>query len=340
MSARGRFSLGEIRQRFFMRLLARIGEPAYSWLKAVFNRLAFLRNPEKISHPCVNGGLHPEKTIYVIDDLSPFVGLATWYDNVLGGMERAVRMGWIPVVVCGDSSGNESGNSDDRGDWYTYFRAVSEVAPEDLPRCRNVVRPTSHIRVHKRYNPQEIAMRHRLAEKAAFNESTLKFIKPRFDVLFGTVAPEDCVGIYFRGTDYRKKNSYCPAGHPAVLEYEEFFDRIIRVLKRWNVPGDQGDRLFFVSDEQEAVESFVNRFPKGRYVVKPRFSAKCFLPNTPIRVPEGTTFRENNLMYLLDLYALSRCGWLIGPMNGGLMMALNMNGNRYKGVHVLNTGVN
>ena len=45
-------------------------------------------------------------------------------------------------------------------------------------------------------------------------------------------------------------------------------------------------------------------------------------------------------MYLLEIHALARCGYLIGGVNVGVLMALNLNGNRYKGVHVLDTGVN
>ena len=48
----------------------------------------------------------------------------------------------------------------------------------------------------------------------------------------------------------------------------------------------------------------------------------------------------NNFLYVLEIYALARCDYLIGGVNGGVLMALNLNGNRYKGVHVLNTGAN
>ena len=43
---------------------------------------------------------------------------------------------------------------------------------------------------------------------------------------------------------------------------------------------------------------------------------------------------------MLEMYVLAKCDYLIGGVNGGVLMALNLNGNRYKGVHVLNTGVN
>jgi len=57
------------------------------------------------------------------------------------------------------------------------------------------------------------------------------------------------------------------------------------------------------------------------------------------RLPH-TTPKENNFLYLLDIYALSKCQYLIGGVNGCVLMALNLNGNRYRDVDILNTGVN
>ena len=328
----------EFLQRLLLRILARIREPWYSWCKCISNLILLLRNPEVEEHPGGPKGILPERTIYLIDDFPYNVGLATWYDNVLGRMERAERRGWIPVVAKATLS-DATRDIVERGDWYDYFTPVSEVSPSDISRCANVVRAKPLQMVHKRFNRSEISIRHRLSKKAAFSDDTMNFILPRFEELFRGGA-EECVGIYYRGTDYRRQGGYCPTGHAVALEYDAFMRRIERVLQGWNIPIGKGEKMFFVTEEQDALNAFIAQYPAARFFTKPRFARADVKTKTPMHVPVGTTFRENNLMYLLDLYALSRCGYLVGPINGGLLMALNLNGNRYKGVHVLNTGVN
>lgn len=332
-------SLHERFQMLVMRVLARVPEPWYSWLRDVSNAITFLRRPERVAHPGGDNGLHPDRTFYVINGLAGSVGLATWYDNVLGGMKRAARKGWIPVVARGVTPFGRGGTEDERGDWYTYFAPVSPYSPDDILKFRNVVVTVPHQRVHKRWNRREIAVRHKLSLSAPLNAQAREFVESRSRLLFPD-GVDGFTGIYFRGTDYRARDGYCPAGHPAVLEYGHFMDMVEAVLKGWGLQPGRGERLFFVTDEQEALDAFLERYPLAKYIDKPRFSIKGFHTNTPCHVPEGLTFKENNLLYLLDLYALSRCGYLVGPMNGGLMMALNLNGNRYRGVHVLDTGVN
>lgn len=325
--------------RVFFRILARIPEPLYSWLKDADNWFSLLRCPELVEHSCESeGGLHPDKTIYVIGDFSYSVGLASWYDNVLGRMKRAQRKGWIPVVARTAPDAG-SGEVAERGDWYEYFSPVSDVSPDDVQKCANVVRARPLQMIHKRFNRREIAIRHSMSNCASFNHKTMDFILPRYKSLFGDKGG-DFVGIYYRGTDYRKEGDYCPAGHAAVLEYDAFIDYIEHVLAGWHVSAQKGERLFFVTEEDEALKAFLGRFPLANYFQKPRFMRGEIKTKTPMHVPHGTTFKENNRMYLLDLYSLSRCGYLIGPMNSGLLMALNLNGNRYKGVHIMKTGVN
>ena len=100
----------------------------------------------------------------------------------------------------------------------------------------------------------------------------------------------------------------------------------------------------FTTEEQEALLSFLKRFPNCHYVHKERFSD--FDYDKPDNVYLcfhhllNTSPLENDLNYLLEIKAIARCDYLIGGYNGRVLAACNYNGNKYKGVHILKTGVN
>ena len=119
-----------------------------------------------------------------------------------------------------------------------------------------------------------------------------------------------------------------------------FCDTVERDMRKWGVDVGDGSHIFVVTEEQEALDRIKQRFPKCRYVEKERFSNfKKGKYLCSLRLPTMTP-KMNNFMYMLEIYALAKCDYLIGGVNGGVLMALNLNGNRYKGVHVFNTGVN
>ena len=291
--------------------LGTIQEPWYTWINDLANAWILFRNPEKVTHP---GTLHPDKTFYVIRDLPHYVGLAGWHNRVLGYMLRAERKGCIPVVehLPDPKTGDpESG----RGNWYSYFTAVSRYDPKDTHTFSNVVHVVNMVAIHKRYNRNKIALRHEISQHARLNEQSSSVIYPRYRILFPDGAAR-YVGIYFRGTDYRVKGAWKPVGHAAVPEYGAFAEEAETAMRKCGLDIGYGERL------------------------KPRFSQFKFGVNLPSQIPPDSTQRKNNLLYLLDIYTLSCCDYLIGGVNGGVLMALNLNGNRYKGVHVFNTGVN
>ena len=316
--------------------LGTVQEPFYTWLNALANAWILFRNPERVSH---HGSLYPDKTFYIIRDLPYSVGLAGWYDRVIGYVLRARKKGWIPIVV--QSEDLKAGDAENgRGNWYSYFDAVSPYHPEDVYGFANVVESVMHGVIHKRYRRAVVRIRHEVSASIALNAETQDFVESRLRDLFGRLPTRNVVGVYFRGTDYRKTSEWKPTGHAVVPGYEVFCAEVERSLHNWNVYFADGRNLFVVTEEQEALDYFLRRYPRMTYVVKPRFSNFRFGVRLPDQTPGELSHRENNRLYLLDIYALARCDYLIGGVNGGVLMALNLNGNRYKGVHVLNTGVN
>ncbi len=173
--------------------LGTVPEPFYSWLNSTANAWIRFRHPERIVHP---GTLHPDKTFYVIRDLPYHVGLAGWYDRVLGYMIRARKKGWIPIVdhrpdpKAGDPKTG-------RGNWYSYFTGVSEYNPDDINGFANVVFAVMQGVIHKRYNRAEIARRSQMCGLAKLNDRASSFVESRYKEMFPQ-GSDGYVGVYFR----------------------------------------------------------------------------------------------------------------------------------------------
>ena len=305
--------------------LGTIQEPFYTWFNAAANWLIRVGHPERVTHP---GTLHPDKTFYIINDLPPGVGVAGWHDRVLGYILRARRKGWIPVV---DS---QPPAQVDDGDWYAFFSRVSEFSVEEALVSRNVVFATKQGMIHKRYSRRNIRNRNKMCSIVRLSDEAQRFVDERMPLLFKDSAGE-MVAVRFRGTDYR-----FATGHAKVPDVEAFCDTVESDMKKWGVPIGKGEHIFVVTEEQEALDAIRRRFPACGFVEKERFENVASGKYLCYRRLPSITPKMNNLFYLLEIYALARCDYLIGGGNGGVLMALNLNGNRYKGVHVLNTGVN
>lgn len=311
-------------------LLAKVDEPFYGPVNRLVNFLVRIRNPERVRHL---GELHPDKTFYVIRDFSESVGLAGWYDRALGYLDRADRKGWIPVVEA-----QPPAQSDD-GDWYVFFKGPSIYPLDEVLHSRNVVFATMQGMIYKRYNPKNVARRHLLARKIPVSDEVRKFLDERLEPLFEGM-PRPIVAVRYRGTDYRAGEDYCPIGHAKVPREDLFCDAVEMDLGRWGVPVGAGEHVFVVTEEQESLDKIRKRFPKCRFVEKERYAG--FKPGKYLvycRLPTLTP-KMNNFMYLLEIFAMARCDYLIGGINGGVLMALNLNGNRYRGVDIIKTGVN
>lgn len=311
-------------------LLAKVDEPFYGPLNRFMNFLMRIRHPERIRHL---GELHPDKTFYVIRDFAETVGLAGWYDRALGYLDRAERKGWIPVI-----DAQPPAQADD-GDWYAFFKGASPYPIAEVMQSRNVVFATVQGMIYKRHNPKNVARRHLLAQKIPVSDAVRSFLDERLEPLFEGM-PRPIVAVRYRGTDYRVGGSYCPTGHAKVPREDLFCDVVEADLRRWGVPVGEGEHVFVVTEEQESLDKIRKRFPKCRFVEKERYAD--FKPGKYLvycRLPTMTP-KMNNFMYLLEIFAMARCDYLIGGVNGGVLMALNLNGNRYRGIHVLKTGVN
>jgi hypothetical protein len=315
------------------RCLARIDEPFYTPVNWLANAILLLRHPERVTHP---GTLHPDKTFYVIRDLPPTAGLASWLDRVAGYCIRAKKKGWTPVVVPNPPA------QPDSGIWYDFFQGVSDVPVEEALQGKNVVNAITLGMIHKRYSKRNIRRRHEIYQGIGLSKQAKSFVGARLPALLeGIRIPS--VAVCYRGTDYRAKGRWRPVGHASVPEMDDFIAIVEKDLAKWGLPAENGDNIFFMTEEQEALDAFLRRFPACHYVRRERFAnfdyGKPGLLYLCYQRLPNTSPKENTMYYLLEILASARCDYLIGGYNGGVLAACNFNGNKYQGVHILKTGV-
>ena len=247
---------------------------------------------------------------------------------------RAEQKGWTPVIKPPPPAQTDS------GDWYDYFKPVSDVSITDAMQGANVVFATTLPMIHKRYNPKNIAWRNRTAAKISLNDTAQKFIDQNLPKLKEKFSGP-IVGIRFRGTDYRTSGSYKPIGHASVPDVDLFCQTVVDDMNRWNIPVGKGEHIYVMTEEQEALKAIQQHFPSCHFVEKERFENFDFSKRKYLcyhRLPNTTPY-ENNLFYLLETYMLASCDYLIGTHNGAVLMACNLNGNQYKDVHILKTSI-
>ncbi len=315
---------------------ARIQEPFYSWLMAAYNCILDITEHPETEHP---GGEHTDQTFYVIRLDNQGIGLASFYDEVLGAMKYAERRNYVPVVTISDP---ECSLVDPQrgGDAWEYYYAGIETngrlySAKDAANAANVVfHDQRMITLYKRYSPKEIARRSVFCGRIRYNEETRAYLAEKEkDILRNT----SLIGVYYRGTDYKTRGEYVPVGHPKVMEIPNFWDMLIQYAKSVSC-----SNVFFVTEEQEALD-YVLEHKSGLnilYIPKVRFSDFSFDASISSKTLPGVSRYENNLLYLLDLDMLSKCQYLFGPFNSGIQMALNLNGGRYKDVHIVDIGRN
>lgn len=316
-------------------LLSKFGEPIYSVLIYIGNKLLLLKNREKCTQ---YGPLNPEKYFYVISNLAG--GAASQYDAVLGYIRRANKKGYIPIVDLNNSSNDclRDNGQKENNPWEYYweqpydYRSQKRYTLDEVYKSKNVIHNTGLHMIYKRVNKKNVNKRFETSKIIPFKKAHQLFFENLYENLLGA-CKGGVIGAYYRGTDYKTVGDWHPSGHAKVPEIEQYCNVIEEDMKKWKCK-----EVFFVTEEQEALEYFLTRFPEAKYIVKERFSNFAYGRTIAEQVPGNTTRYQNNLLYLADIYMLSRCNYLIGTINSGMLMAMNLNNNKYEDVHVLKLG--
>lgn len=317
-----------------LHFLSTVQEPWYSIIVKIVNISRLIRTPER--KKCY-GEKNPDKIFYVIRNL-PGGGWAGQYDSVLGFLDRAYKKGYTPVI---DFNIEQPDNLHDdereeKNSWDYYFlQPMAEdgqrYSLEDVYQSKNVIISTPQSTIYTRLNEKEIFKRYNLGKKIPFKQNVQEY----FDKVKHEMLCEDTIGAYYRGTDYKTTDTWTPAGHPRVPEVEAWADELDKKISLWGT-----SKLYIVTEEQEALEYLIKRYPSAKYVKKARFSNFKYGVSISKQNIEGVSRYTNNLLYLLDIYILSQCTYLVGTWNGGIRTAINWNGNQYRDICIMDLGTN
>lgn len=308
--------------------LSNINEPFYSILNSLANFIFLLAFPEK------KEGKGRIK-LYIIRLDAKEIGWASCIDEIIGYMMRAKKKKYIPVIQLSDSKNaiydsNIGGNA-----WDYYFRQPFLDADNINNNYCKIYCNTKIKTVYKRYNPKQIHERSIILRDLKYNEKMCDYIRQNEVGMFGK---SEIVGAYYRGTDYKKAPGWNPVGHSKVPDVYSFLDNLVSYCEEKSCKN-----VFIMTDEEEAFEYLTKQLEKDkvvRYINHPRFVKFKYGSTISTQTPDGLSRFENNRYYLLDIDILSKCTYLFGTMNSGMLLALNMNDNQYKDVNILNLGAN
>lgn len=317
-------------------LLGMIKEPIYSLLINLFNRIKLIIAPEKEER---YGELNPNITFYIITNLPG--GLASQYNSALGYIDRAIRKGYVPIIDLQKTENDclRDIEREERNPWNYFFEQpfTSQISPdytlEEIYKSSSVIHCKPLHMVYQRVNKKNIQKRFLLSQYIKIVEPQYKYIIELYEEVIKNIEG-DIIGVYYRGTDYKTVGGWKPVGHAKVPQIEVFCDSLEKNMKKWKCQS-----IFFMTEEQEALDYFLQRFPNARYVHKHRFSNFLYGKSIAEQVPVNSSRFQNNLLYLTDIFILSRCQYLVGTVNSGLMMAMNWNNNKYKDFDILSYGI-
>lgn len=276
------------------------------------------------------GKLHSDKTFYVIRLYPPATGFLSNYNYVLGAIEYACKNNYIPIVDMEnymtlyheDQPINGTNNV-----WEYYFVQPSNFTLSEVYNSKNVILSNgtldSFLGKIENY-PQRIEY----AAMVPFNRHTQLDINKITCGVVEKIHEGKTLGVVYRATDYQNTK-----GHSKILPLEVFFNIIEEKKKLWGL-----DSVFIMTESETALEFFKEKVSDLLYINRPRISKYKSGTNISGLTPDSISKHENTILYLAEVFTLSKCHSIISIPNNGTYVALLWNMMRYKNIEILNTG--
>lgn len=298
------------------------------------------------------GSKNADKTVYIIrpiNDASPFYigvrhNLMANYFYAAAHIQYAVNNGWVPVVdhknysvytsICGIVNGIDNA-------WEYFFKQPFHVTLADAYESKNVI-------LSRRGWVKPILLEYEAADytnKALINRlnDTVKNI-PLLDKIvkdiqdyWGTcfTPGEKVLGVCFRFAGHSKLSSINANGHPIAPDVGQLMDIVEQMMHDWGM-----DKVFFASDEANAVKQFKEKFGT-RLVALDRKRSDALIqynPANPNPMYAAAAMYDTTLAYITEMEMLARCTCLIGSINTGLRYAVVRNNAAYEHVKIIDCG--
>lgn len=266
----------------------------------------------------------------VIRRNSPECGLFSFFMVFIGGINKCIEEGLIPVVDM-QTYKNQYLENEQVGEvnaWEFYFLQPMEIGLHQINNMSEIAiidanvdfteeeRPNLYMKFLT--DPDKIQYwRHICAEYIRFNPETQAFLDDKKRVLLDQHEGGK-LGILCRGTDYL---SLKPAGHPIQPAIDTVIEKARLLMKE-----KECKYVFLATEDMDILQKFQREFGSQLIVNESeRFS----------NIEEGKYLHEmaeqrklnkydSGLNYLTTIYLLSQCDYLIAGRTSGLIGALLM----------------
>lgn len=306
----------------------------YSYLKKLNFRLNLLKrklNKLRIEKMKSFGSENPQNIYYIIHRNDEHVGLFSNVSVFLEQIEYALRKGYIPLIDMKNYL-NAYLEPDQIGKinaWEYYFKQPFENLSKDEYSLESAYRSKSVIINNGEYlgsvsffdpeflfDAKNIKKWGDLYKKyIRLNEATNKYIDVQYSKIISDT--DKVLGVFCRGTDYRKLRPY---GHPIQPDVNDVVDRVKFALVEWKC-----NKIFLSTEDSDIYSIFKKNF--GAILVsneREYFSSLDEQIITQISHERPNDKYLNGLEYITSLAILSRCNCIISSVTSGVVGAVLM----------------
>lgn len=281
-----------------------------------------------------------EKTIYyLIRRTPPGSGFFSNFHLTLTHLDYALENGYKPLIDYGNYSNyiyGKKSNKDFRNYWDDYFLQPNNeqfinikkkfpyiLSQENLHTKPGItIQNTESLEFLK--NEKLILKYNNLfTENIYFKNNVVQNFESIHADIFGN--KKNILGASIRGTDYVDKRY---PNHYKQPSLEEFINKIDTLKDKWNV------EHIFLSTEDEKYRSELQKY-YGKQIF---YLDRTIYDQLSIPMHEGKKNYESYLLYVCEIFLLSKCDFLVGAPNGGFSAAVIFNGNKYKKKYIFNLG--
>lgn len=298
-------------------------------LKRYINRL-----PEQIKNPLCDayidikypemreikksfGAKNPESTFYVIRPLSNSVeGLMSLLYNVLLHISYAEQKGYIPVVDF--LNYKTQYNVDNENVWEIFFNQPTQFSLEEAYQSRNVIisgmaarRKAYQYLQHRSCDEDNIRETQRFLKKYIKCSTVVKSTLENEEKI---IHPENCVGLYLRGTDY---TSLRPSGEPRQPSVNEALEKVKLYQNKYKT-----ETVFLVTEDESIYNEVKAKLGKNLRIVSfdafiKKYDSNDFLAKDGSLDQISKDKHVRGINYLTKILLLSKCKCIVGGRTSG-----------------------
>ena len=297
-----------------------------------------IKRPEYIEKRKSYGSNNSNKTIYVIrpDTNDCIQGLMSLFVQNIRKIKYAKSKGYIPYIdyqTYKTQYYRENENS-----WEWFFTQPSELKYNEVYQSHNVI--LSGVALTKRDD-------YRLFKDTIFKNNELcnecyhliwdnidlsAEVKKIVDEENKNICVENCIGLYLRGTDYIKLKPSGEYIQPTINDVIEKVDEFIIKYPTSNI--------FLVTEDRNYYDTLIQKYSEKIKIV----SFDSFIDNYDSNTFLSKSGKLNNdskkrgMDYLVKIYLLSKCKYLISSITFGSIATYAMNGNKYDDKYIFDLG--